>query len=129
MPTTEANPSTATTTRTCPLCGAALDPENPNACTQCDWVAKPEGHHAGGTVRDKIAVCLSVVPGLGHIYKGHRLTGALYMLGAAFAVFAAVVASTATAGFGILLLPLYWLGIMLQVFFVEDLVLAQAKKK
>ena len=34
-----------------------------------------------------------------------------------------------TAGFGILLLPLYWLGIMLQVFFVEDLVLAGLKKK
>ena len=129
MTMTEANPSSATSAQTCPLCGAPLNPENPNACTKCDWVAKPEEHHAGGTVRDKIAVCLSVVPGLGHIYKGHRLTGALYMLGAAFAVFAAVVASTATAGFGILLLPLYWLGIMLQVYFVEDLVLAEAKKK
>jgi hypothetical protein len=43
------------------------------------------------------------------------------MLGAVFAVFAALVASTATAGFGILLLPLYWIGIMLQVYFIEDL--------
>ena len=125
MPTIEANP-TRTTALTCPLCGSALNPENPTACTHCDWVAGAETHsHQPDNVRDKVAVALSVIPGLGHIYKGHRLTGALYMLGAAFAIFAAVVASTATAGFGILLLPLYWLGIMLQVYFVEDLVLLE----
>ncbi len=128
MPTIEAKPS-RTAALTCPLCGTALNPENPNACTHCDWVAKTEEHHAGGGFRDRVAVCLSVIPGLGHIYKGQRLTGALYMMGAAFAVFAAIVASTATAGFGILLLPLYWLGIMLQVYFAEDLVVAGTKRK
>jgi hypothetical protein len=129
MPTIEANP-TRTTALVCPLCGSALNPENPNACTHCDWVAGIEPHQSPhGGVRDKVAVALSVIPGLGHIYKGHRLTGALYMLGAGFAVFAAIVASTATAGFGILLLPLYWLGIMLQVYFVEDLVLMGKKAK
>src|SRR6266851_1333970 len=103
MPTTEANPPL--TVARCPLCDAPLNPEQPDACTRCDWVApQPAEHHRGGSVRDKISVCLSVVPGLGHIYKGHKLTGALYMLGAVFAIFAAVVASTATAGFGILLL-------------------------
>src|SRR6188508_3348072 len=115
MPTIEANPSR---TGTCPLCGTPLNPENPNACTHCDWVAEPGPEQAGGSFRDKVAVCLSVIPGLGHIYKGHRLTGALYMLGAIFAVSAAVVASTFTAGFGILLLPLYWLGVMMQVYFL-----------
>ena len=126
MPTIEANPTpTVTGTHTCPLCGAPLNSASPDECTQCDWVAPSSGlHHAGGSFRDRVAVALSVIPGLGHIYKGHRLTGALYMLGAAFAIFAAVVASTATAGFGILLLPLYWLGIMLQVYYVEDLVVA-----
>jgi len=130
MPTIEeAKPSNGSAAQTCPLCGAPLNPESPDACSQCDWVAKPAEQQAGGSVRDKIAVCLSVVPGLGHFYKGHRLTGALYFLGAVFAVSAAIVAGTFTMGFGVLLLPLYWLGIMLQVYFVEDLVLAEARKK
>ena len=130
MPTIEeAKPSNGSAAQTCPLCGAPLNPENPNECSQCDWVAKPEEHHRGGTVRDRIAVCLSVVPGLGHFYKGQRLTGALYFLGAVFAVFACLVAGTFTMGFGVLLLPLYWLGIMLQVYYAEDLVLAEARKK
>lgn len=120
MPTTEAN-LPLTTTAHCPLCDAPLNPEHPDACSKCDWVAPQRvEHHAGGSLRDKIAVGLSVVPGLGHIYKGHRLTGALYMLGAVFAIFAAVVAGTFTAGFGICLLPLYWIGVMLQVYWLED---------
>jgi hypothetical protein len=120
MPTTEANPP-LTTTAHCPLCDAPLNPEHPDACSKCDWVAPhPAAHHGGGSLRDKIAVGLSVVPGLGHIYKGHRLTGALYMLGALFASIAAGVAGTFTAGFGICLLPLYWIGVMLQVYWLED---------
>jgi hypothetical protein len=122
MPTTEANPPLTTTSAAhCPLCDAPLNPEHPDACSKCDWVAPQHAeHHAGGTLRDRIAVCLSVVPGLGHYYKGHKLTGALYMLGAVFAVLAAGVAGTFTAGFGVFLLPLYWLGIMLQVYWLED---------
>ena len=120
MPTTEANPPL--TAARCPLCDAPLDPAHPDACTKCDWVAQPQSKpHPAGSIRDKVAVCLSVVPGLGHIYKGHKLTGALYMLGAVFAVIVALVAGTFTAGFGVLLLPFYWIGIMLQVYFLEDL--------
>lgn len=129
MPTIEANPSSSTKTHTCPLCDAPLDPDHADACDKCDWVASTAQTQSGGTVRDRVAVALSVIPGLGHVYKGHRLSGALYMLGACFAVFAAIVASTATAGFGILLLPLYWLGVMLQVFFIEDLVVAGKKRQ
>jgi hypothetical protein len=126
MPTTEANPPM--TAAHCPLCDALLDPAHPDACSKCDWVAPGHpAHHAGGSLRDKISVCLSVVPGLGHIYKGHKLTGALYMLGAVFAMIAAGVASTFTAGFGILLLPLYWVGVMLQVYGLEDRGLAPKK--
>src|SRR5271168_384584 len=117
MPTTEANPPL--TAAHCPLCDAPLNPEHPDSCSKCDWVARAHHPHPAGSIRDKVAVCLSVVPGLGHIYKGHKLTGALYMLGAVFAVIAAVVAFTFTAGFGILLLPFYWIGIMLQVYFLE----------
>ncbi len=127
MPTIESK-SSVTSTRTCPLCNAALDESNPSECPKCDWhvgyVPEPDKL---GSMRDVAAVVMSVVPGLGHIYKGHLLSGALYMLGAAFAVIAAVVASTATAGFGLLLLPLYWAGVMLQVYWLEDLALAKAR--
>lgn len=119
MPTTEANPPLAPA-RACPLCGTPLAPENPKACPRCDWVAVPGTDSAGGSFRDRVAVCLSVIPGLGHIYKGHRLTGALYMIGSVFAFAFCFLAATASAGWGLFLLPLYWLGIMLQVYFLED---------
>ena len=106
----------------CPLCGARLEPANPNECPKCDWVLGYRRRQAArlGTPRDRVALMLSVIPGLGHIYKGHRLTGALLMLGALFAVMACSVAATATAGFGLLLLPFYWAGVMLQVYWLDD---------
>ena len=73
-----------------------------------------------GTHRDTTAMLLSVIPGLGHIYKGHLLTGLLLMAGGLFAVFACGVAATATMGLGLLLIPLYWAGVMMQVYWLED---------
>jgi hypothetical protein len=67
-----------------------------------------------------ISLFLSVVPGLGHIYKGHTLTGTLLALGGVFAILACALAATASAGFGLLLIPLYWAGVMLQVYWLED---------
>ena len=125
MPTLEAK-SPVGALKTCPLCAAPLDSANPGACTKCDWVAGAKPHD---NTRDIIAVFLSVLPGLGHIYKGHRLTGVLFMIGSVFAAFAIGVAATFTAGWGLLLLPLYWAGVMLQVYWLEDLVLkAHAKQ-
>jgi len=120
MPTIEANlPSTAA--GHCPLCDAPLDPEHPEACTKCDWVAPDRaGPQTGGSIRDKIAVCLSIVPGLGHIYKGYKTTGVLYFIGSIFAFAFAFLAGTASAGWGLLLMPLYWCGIMMQVYWLED---------
>ena len=120
MPTIETKPS-VTQLAACPLCDTPLEASNPTECPKCDWhVGYEHDPESLGTVRDVAAVVMSVIPGLGHIYKGHRLSGALYMLGAVFAIFAAAVASTATAGFGLLLLPLYWAGVMLQVYWLED---------
>jgi hypothetical protein len=105
----------------CPLCDAPLNPEHPDACPKCDWVAQSrDPHHHVGTVRDRIAVCLTVVPGLGHYYKGHRLTGVLYFIGSIFAFAFCFLAGAASAGWGLLLLPLYWVGIMFQVYWLED---------
>lgn len=120
MPTIEANPP-VTTAAHCPLCDAPLDPEHPDACTKCDWVSPDHAEQSrGGSIRDKIAVCLSIVPGLGHIYKGYKTTGVLYMIGSVFAFAFCFLAGAASAGWGLLLMPLYWAGIMMQVYWLED---------
>ena len=120
MPTTAAN-SPVTDLRNCPLCDTPLDAANPNACPKCDWVVGyRRRQQPRNNTRDIIAVFLSVVPGLGHIYKGYRMTGALYLLGSVFAMFAIVVAATFTAGWALLLAPFYWAGVMLQVYWLED---------
>jgi len=121
MPTIEADSKT-TNEHKCPLCDTPLDPASPNECPRCDWVLGYRRRQASplGTQRDAISVALSVVPGLGHLYKGHYLSGMLLMAGGVFAIFACGLIATATMGFGLLLLPLYWFGIMMQVYWLED---------
>jgi len=119
MPTTDANPP-LTETNKCPLCDATLLPAKLNECPKCDWVRGYRSNETGGTFRDRVALCLSVVPGLGHLYKGHWLLGAILLLGSGFAIFACIVAATASAGWGLLLLPLYWVGVMMHAYFLED---------
>lgn len=117
MPATDAKPP-KTEAQKCPLCDAALLPDKPDECPKCDWVrSTPE---TKGTGRDMTAVCFSVVPGFGHIYKGHRLLGFIVMLGSVFAFVAAMLAGFASAGWGLLLLPLYWGAVMLHVYWADD---------
>jgi hypothetical protein len=118
MPTTIETTPPLNAVRTCPLCGTTLQPDHPDSCSRCDWVL--DATPRPGTGRDVTAVCLSVVPGFGHIYKGHRLLGAILMLGSVFAVFAAMLAGFASAGWGLLLLPLYWGAVMLHVYWADD---------
>lgn len=78
---------------------------------------------AEGKASDAMAVLLSVVPGLGHIYKGHKLIGMLLVfVGTPMAVLLALLIATGTAGFGILLLPVYWAVVMFHVYGIEDCV-------
>jgi hypothetical protein len=106
----------------CPLCKAPLHAKHRDACAKCDWVVKPVPHAIThpGTFRDRAAVALSVVPGLGHMYKGYKVMGAICAVGAVFAFLACTVVATFAAGFGMLLLPVYWVGIMLHVYWLED---------
>jgi hypothetical protein len=108
--------------QTCPLCDTPLDPQHPNECSRCDWVREPVRVGAASRPRDRdvASVLLSVVPGLGHLYKGHTLQGMLFMTGGLFAVFAVSVIATFTMGLGVLLLPLYWVGVMMHVYWLED---------
>src|SRR5438309_11471592 len=103
----------------CPFCGTTL-PANAQACTNCDWrleATKPAEPKAS----DAMAILLSIIPGLGHIYKGHRVMGALILLlitptAIAFAILAAI----ASAGWGILMLLPYWGAVMWHVWAMDD---------
>ena len=53
---------------------------------------------------NEIAAVLSIVPGLGHIYKGHYEMGLMWMfLGMPIAVFVGIISILGTAGVGLLL--------------------------
>ncbi len=103
----------------CPLCGHVL-PKDATDCDRCDWVRTPETHTAEGQASDLVAVMLSVVPGLGHVYKGYKLLGLLFVIGGFGAILLGALAATATAGFGLLLIPIYWFAVMFHVYGVED---------
>ena len=113
-------PTTAPGTMSCPLCGHTL-PKDADSCTNCDWTRQGEAETAEGKASDAIAVMLSVVPGLGHIYKGHKVIGMLLMFfGTPMAVGLALLIATGTAGFGVALLPVYWLAVMVHVYAIQD---------
>jgi hypothetical protein len=110
----------------CPLCGHVL-PKDADACDRCDWVRAPETDTAEGKASDGVAVMLSVIPGLGHVYKGYKMLGLLFFFGAIGALLAGGLAATATAGFGLFLIPIYWFGVMFHVYGIEDRVAPTAK--
>ena len=115
-PTSE--PALSADSMNCPLCGHIL-PKDAESCDRCDWV-RTSVDTAEGQASDLVAVLLSVVPGLGHVYKGYRMLGLLFVIGAFGAILAGALAATASAGFGLALIPIYWFGVMFHVYGVED---------
>ncbi len=106
-------------TMPCPLCGQTL-PADATTCDHCDW-ERESRETVEGQASDAVAVLLSILPGLGHIYKGHRVIGLLLMFaGMPMAVLLALLIATATAGFGLFLLPIFWLGVMVHVYAIKD---------
>ena len=103
----------------CPYCGTML-PNNAESCPNCDWTreaTKPAEPKAS----DAMAILLSMIPGLGHIYKGHRVVGALILLIVTpLAIVFGVLAAIASAGFGIGLLVFYWIGVAIHAWAIED---------
>ncbi|HKP03363.1 MAG TPA: hypothetical protein VJU77_08400 [Chthoniobacterales bacterium] len=118
-------PPVSSDTMVCPLCGHIL-PKDAEACDRCDWV-RSEHETAEGKASDAVAVMLSVIPGLGHVYKGYKVLGLLFFVGAIGALLAGALAATATAGFGLGLIPLYWFGVMFHVYGVKDQVAPTTK--
>ncbi|MGI9113901.1 MAG: hypothetical protein ACR2FX_02515 [Chthoniobacterales bacterium] len=112
-------PTQIAATMTCPQCGRELAADA-QVCQDCGW-RRENPDTAEGKASDAFAVLLSIVPGLGHIYKGHTMMGLLLVFVATpMAIILALLAATATAGFAVLLLPLYWIGVMFHVYGIED---------
>jgi hypothetical protein len=109
----------------CPLCGHVL-PKDADSCDRCDWV-RTDTETAEGKASDAVAVMLSVIPGLGHVYKGYKLLGLLFVIGAFGAIALGALAATATAGFGLFLIPIYWFAVMFHVYGIQDRVAPTVK--
>ncbi len=112
-------PTQTAATMSCPHCGHEM-PTHAPVCDHCSWTREND-ETAEGKASDAFAVLLSVVPGLGHIYKGHTMVGLLLVFVATpMAIVLALLAATATAGFAVLLLPLYFMAVMIHVYGIED---------
>jgi TM2 domain-containing membrane protein YozV len=105
----------------CPYCGHLLS-KDVQRCDRCDW-ARSATETAEGKASDAVAVLLSIIPGLGHIYKGHRLAGLLWMAGAIPAGIFVFLAAIASAGFGAALFFFYLIAVMLHAYAIDDRVI------
>src|SRR4030095_7265800 len=101
----------------CPYCGHLL-PKDAESCDRCDW-KRGATETAEGKASDAVAVLLSIIPGLGHIYKGHRLAGFLWMAGAVPAGIFVLLAAIASAGFGAGLFFFFFIAVMLYAYAVD----------
>src|SRR5205809_7786237 len=105
----------------CPYCGHLL-PKNAERCDRCDWV-RGATQTAEGKASDAIAVMFSIIPGLGHIYKGHILAGLVWMAGASPVGIFVFLAVFAWAGWGLGLFFFYLIVVMLHAYAVDGRVL------
>src|SRR6266446_4209215 len=69
---------------------------------------------------DMVEVMFSIIPRLGHIYKGHILTGLLWMLGAIPVGIFVFLAAVASAGWGLGLFFFYLAAVMLHAYGIHD---------
>jgi hypothetical protein len=79
-------------------------------------LSKEEKH-----AHNEIAALLSIVPGLGHIYKGHYEAGFFWMfLGMPIAIWIGILFGLATAGIGLLFPMLCWVGLAWDAYNEKD---------
>ena len=123
-PATSAEPG-AGDKLSCPYCGHPL-PKDAERCDHCDW-ERSATQMEEGKASDMVAVLFSVIPGLGHIYKGHMLAGILWMLGAIPVGIFVFLAAFASAGWGLGLFFFYLAAVMLHAYGIEDRVVPPEK--
>jgi len=71
----------------------------------------------GADAQNLIAALLTIVPGLGHVYKGHFEAGFLWMfLGMPMAIWIGILLGLATAGIGLLFPIVCWVGLVFDAY-------------
>ena len=69
-----------------------------------------------------IAAILTIVPGLGHFYKGYYVTGILWLfLGMPLAIWVGILLGLATAGIGLLFPIALWVALVFDAYNEKDL--------
>jgi len=92
------------------------------------WTVTNKLHNTMQTIqlrqrdRDKIACVLSVIPGLGHLYKHHFVAGiGILTLGNLLMVFVALWLGLATFGVSLIVVPVFYvLGMAASAYALED---------
>src|SRR5689334_22292457 len=70
---------------------------------------------------NRIAALLTIIPGLGHIYKGHYGAGFLWMFfGMPLAVWVGILLGLATAGIGLVFPIVCWVGLAFDAYNEKD---------
>jgi len=72
--------------------------------------------------RNKIAALLSVVPGLGHLYKHHYVAGfGLLLVGNVLMLFITGLLAFGTLGFSLVVVPVLWVaGVAISAYMASD---------
>ena len=70
--------------------------------------------------RSFVAALSSLIPGLGHIYKGHYSTGFEIMIISPFVIWSGLILGWATMGIGILVPVAYLIGVVVHAYTIED---------
>lgn len=71
---------------------------------------------------NKIAALLSIIPGLGQVYKGHYAAGFIWMFaGMPLAIWIGILLGLATAGIGLVFPIACWAGLAFDAYYERDL--------
>lgn len=107
----------------CPLCRTEL-PNDAQKCTRCDWVREApvqEQHVTDRRTRDWAAMWLSLVPGLGHLYKGHIvLGGAIFFVIGPLVLALSLSVLPATLGVSIVIPLVFLAAVMMHAYEIPD---------
>ena len=116
MEYTDAPATQTEDTMLCPNCGERL-PAGSETCEHCGWRREET---AEGTASDAMAAVLSIIPGLGHVYKGYRGLGLLFTIGTLLVLGFSGLAAIASAGFGLGMAVFYWIIVALHAYAIKD---------
>lgn len=83
-------------------------------------VRETEFDRATHSSRNVRAALLSIIPGMGHVSKGHTQLGLLLMFaGATFTLAFALLLAAGTLGLSLLFIPIYWLFVAAHAFAIR----------